>query len=558
MSCGCAFGMSSRAMSITKFAVAAAIVIRVGMAAPATADVGNFGPERVRIAAGSAAWMALLHYRSFGTDGGVKSEVDRDGFFITPGGYVSPQAELREGLRLLTGGGEPAAAFACRFPARAQWIAQEFGIPGLRAQIVLCEELGRWIREVGAKRVSLVFASAYIDSPSSMFGHPLLRFDGDRPVLSSYAVNYAVPIPPDDSLTYPLKALFGRYRGEFSVLPFYQKLREYQFIEQRDIWEYPLDLTESEVEAIVLHLWELQSVEFQYFFLNENCGSRLLDLIEVARSRRAVRGPAPLFVVPKDVVKGLVTDLAIPDAINQLTSAGALVPERNALAVKPHIGHETSSIDVAWSRLVEGNRSSENALDLTLRGGYHLELDPPNGYPAGAYIEFLTARLRIAADVARLEGATLLRIDSQQPSADGRLARAWTGGVEISRRHVPGTLVEDRLSLQGHIGLGYSLPTRAGTLIGRLGARASVSRSGADLGAGYQVGARASLTPRARWSVLASRYWFADAGVAVDELSVGLGGDVGDRLAIIGQFDSSYAHGERSSRAVRLGIRRYF
>ena len=38
--------------------------------------------------------------------------------------------------------------------------------------------------------------------------------------------------------------IFGGFRGEYAKMPYYFKVREYADYESRDIWEYPLNLTQ--------------------------------------------------------------------------------------------------------------------------------------------------------------------------------------------------------------------------------------------------------------------------------------------------------------------------
>jgi hypothetical protein len=61
----------------------------------------------------------------------------------------------------------------------------------------------QWFRELDAEAVTLVFASAYLNNPASLFGHTLLRLDRrgqtEQTRLLAYAVNYAA----DDSNSTP-------------------------------------------------------------------------------------------------------------------------------------------------------------------------------------------------------------------------------------------------------------------------------------------------------------------------------------------------------------------
>jgi hypothetical protein len=42
------------------------------------------------------------------------------------------------------------------------------------------------------------------------------------------------------------KVLTGQYPGEYSIMPYYRKVKEYGDFESRDLWEYELNLTPEE------------------------------------------------------------------------------------------------------------------------------------------------------------------------------------------------------------------------------------------------------------------------------------------------------------------------
>ena len=135
----------------------------------------------------------------------------------------------------------------------------------------------------------LVFPAAYLNSPSSMFGHTLLRIDqadvtSNNTALLSYALNFGAYIEGmDNSILYAWKGLMGGYPGMFALVPYREKLAEYSRLENRDLWEYKLNLTPEETGRMVEHVWELKQVRFDYYFFDENCSFRLLELMEIAR-----------------------------------------------------------------------------------------------------------------------------------------------------------------------------------------------------------------------------------------------------------------------------------
>jgi hypothetical protein len=88
-----------------------------------------------------------------------------------------------------------------------------------------------------------------------MYGHTLLRIDArdqdERTRLLAYAINFAADTDEKNGLVFAVKGLLGGYPGTFSVLPYYLKVREYGDLENRDLWEYELDLSPPEVDRVL-------------------------------------------------------------------------------------------------------------------------------------------------------------------------------------------------------------------------------------------------------------------------------------------------------------------
>ncbi len=66
----------------------------------------------------------------------------------------------------------------------------------------------------------MVFASGYVNSPASMFGHTFLRIDSslENSPLLSFAVNYAaLTDPKDGGIAFTVKGMLGGYKGYYSV-----------------------------------------------------------------------------------------------------------------------------------------------------------------------------------------------------------------------------------------------------------------------------------------------------------------------------------------------------
>jgi hypothetical protein len=254
-------------------------------------------------------WRLLGHYAP-GARGGVASLAHGERFFFSRVGRTDPRAELHETLsaffdpaRFVRDGEPP----VCAFPARWAWLARELEIDASRLPAVSCERYEKWREGLDARGITLVFPEAYMNNPASMFGHTLLRVDssvesGDRELLA-YAINFAAEAGNDGGIAFAFKGIFGGYDGFFSVLPYYEKLEQYGDWENRDIWEYPLRLTEPEIDTLLAHVWELRGVPFRYFFFDDNCSYQLLALLEIARPGLDLLSFFPLWAIPIDTVR---------------------------------------------------------------------------------------------------------------------------------------------------------------------------------------------------------------------------------------------------------------
>jgi hypothetical protein len=251
-------------------------------------------------------WHLLMHTPH------TESEIDDPNFFLASNGKTDISSELDVTIQHFSHDlNQSDGSVFCRFPARRAWLENElntsFGIGE-------CRDYEALVAKMNPQKVTLIFPSAHINSPASMFGHTFLRIDSTmESKLMSYAINYAAHTEDTNGLLFAYKGLFGGYYGYYSILPYYEKLKEYRDSESRDVWEYDLNLTHDEVVAMVRHIWELQHIHSWYYFLNENCSYHMLWLTEIARPSVNLREHFFYYVIPPDTVRafeeeGLVRD----------------------------------------------------------------------------------------------------------------------------------------------------------------------------------------------------------------------------------------------------------
>lgn len=278
---------------------------------PAAPDGAGYQDELLDAArrlglSGERYWDVLLHYK--GGPGQRRSLVDDPRFFLSPRGKADPEAELEAAVSgFFEAGGEEKETPRCRFPARYAWLSERLAVDPARIPPVSCPSLDWKTARIDARRASLVFATGHLNSPASMYGHTFLRIDPayESPLLA-HAVNYAATTDPrDGGFTYAFKGIFGLYPGYYSILPYYDKVKEYHGMDQRDLWEYPLRLSPEQVRRMTLHVLDLQEIGSDYYFFGENCSYNLLFLLEAAAPEASLTERFGPWTIPADTVKAV-------------------------------------------------------------------------------------------------------------------------------------------------------------------------------------------------------------------------------------------------------------
>ena len=199
-------------------------------------------------------WLALVHYRP-GVFSGCRGTIDSEDFYLAENGRTDPAAELEATVRLFAQGDDKDKI--CRFPARYIFLKNK----GMVDKIdVKCEEFDRFKKDLRPAGATLLFTDAYMNNPSSLFGHTLLRIDTARKgtQLLAHGVSYgAFTKGAEGTLLYAVKGLAGGYYGGWTVKPYYDVINMYNNIENRDIWEMKLNFSPAELEMLsLIHISE--------------------------------------------------------------------------------------------------------------------------------------------------------------------------------------------------------------------------------------------------------------------------------------------------------------
>jgi hypothetical protein len=443
------FGASHQALAETPRRVAGSSFVR----APAAELLKRARDLGI---AHSRGWLSLLHYRPRGPRAAV-SQVDGRRFFLAPDGLRDPEAELAATLvafaQPVVAGREDEHA-QCRFPARRRLLDDQLHF-GSALPAPLCPALARFQAELDPVSVSLVYVANFLDDPASAFGHTFIRLKKRRPAGSTisadeldHSVEYTATTDTNNPFLYAFKGLTGLFPGVFRFHSFASKAHEYEDAEARDLWEYHLDLTQSEVQLLMLHLWELADIHFDYYYLTKNCSYHALATIEAAVPRIDLVTHLNLFVLPRDTIKALFSRPGLvrkidyhPSLRSQLraqhsrrSSAQPLAPVPTPTDKDPRRAHGSLRATLG-SGITSQYQSSFNTLGFRL--ALHDLTDPPDGEPELAQLQFLDTCLRYDPGQRSftLDRLTFAEVVALNPLTSYERALSWRARAFGMRLH---------------------------------------------------------------------------------------------------------------------------
>ncbi len=263
-------------------------------------------------------WKSILFYEKkwLGTE---ESVVDSPNFFLAGNGKISSAEEMKATIYAFY---QEAKNFSdlnehaqCRFPARLKWLGTKLNLKDLPK--ISCPDYEQWRQEVIVKDISVVFASNYLNNPASLFGHTFLRLhkkkrdsaNQEYPLLD-YALNFAANPTTQNPFLYSLYGLIGKFKGTFSLMPYYIKVQEYNNVESRNLWEYLLPFSEDDIDSFLSSLWEVGNQTMDYYYFDENCSYILLMLLDASRSDIHLAEEFSTFVIPSDTIKSVIRSLS--------------------------------------------------------------------------------------------------------------------------------------------------------------------------------------------------------------------------------------------------------
>lgn len=259
----------------------------------------------------SLVWLALVHYQKGWF--GYKGTIGSDSFYLSPEGRNNPEKELVATIALFNSDDNEKK---CLFPARYM-VLKRNGL--INSEFPECTEFEQFKDDLRPAGITLLFTDAYMNNSSSLFGHTLLRVDTARKgtQLLAHGINYGAWTEGyENSFLYAVYGLVGFYPGGYTVKPYYDIINTYNNIENRDIWEYNLDLSPEELDLFVAHIWEAGQTITPYYFFSQNCSYMLMELFDAVRPELKLANDFKAQTIPLDTIKAVNARKGLVKSVN--------------------------------------------------------------------------------------------------------------------------------------------------------------------------------------------------------------------------------------------------
>lgn len=262
--------------------------------------------------ANDKTWLSMLYYERKKLGTGFESIFDSQNFFLNKEGQTNPQKELESTIaEFFNKNSLPfknifnqKQTAQCAFKGRYEWLRKKLEFDNSKLPQHKCSDFEEWYKNINPQSATLIFASSYLNNPASMFGHTFLLINNDeeKQKILSQAVNYSANTDETNGIIFAYKGIFGLYDGKFSIMKYHKMIKKYNNAENRDIWEYDLNISQQELRMLMTNLWEINNNHANYYFFSENCSYLLLKLLQIVRSDIDYEKPIFGWIIPSDTV----------------------------------------------------------------------------------------------------------------------------------------------------------------------------------------------------------------------------------------------------------------
>ncbi|MFC0820703.1 Lnb N-terminal periplasmic domain-containing protein [Moraxella marmotae] len=541
----------------------------------------------------SVGWRRLLLFGDK-PKSNDKSSLNNPKFFLSKQGQHDAHAEL---VAMLTAMQNHDTDAVCRFVARTHFLNQilaDYGIDSGTSD-VLCGEFEQFAKRLNAKRLSLIFAEENPNHIASAFAHTLLRADDGKDDTQATAINYTISSnPADNAAAAAIKSLSGGYFGVMEILPYQQKADDYLIKNERDLWQFSLNLTADEVAQIVRHIWEVKDMARPYFFTHDNCATEIVRLIDVVRPQGSMRAKVGKIVIPSRIAS-ILSEQGVISRQQYLPSASSIRQAKlnngNDFDMLNLIPSHNNPIDATPVHRIgvgigmDNRYQNRTVYGVQLNAAYQDLLDNPNGVRPLLDLQLLSLDAIYDDEKAKIKDLTIFATRSLNPSNTAKNNAMADKKGRASGMRLKFTQVTDASDTANddHLVLDVGMQKGKAWTLGQAAKNSgeiadttcyALANGGVQLGRinqGYRIGVGANLgcvhyaTHRLRGVLELSLpyYYHPDnqagvrSGYWQPAVSVGVQADISRDYAIRATAKREWANAQNSTQAM-IALQRYF
>jgi hypothetical protein len=189
----------------------------------------------------------------------------------------------------------------------------------------------------------IVLTSPYQQNPASAFGHVFLLQADSLPYPLWKTIEFVAETKDANKLSYITKGVYGGFAANYETMPFYEKIHKYVDNEKRDLFIYPLKVSNTELAKFndTLNSWKTKKTSYKFF--TNNCVDGIYNLL---KSTLDSVQEAPVMLIPQNLIRLLNESGKIEKPI-LLRFSGNKKEEENFIPQKDmQIPHRYSRIDI--------------------------------------------------------------------------------------------------------------------------------------------------------------------------------------------------------------------
>lgn len=192
---------------------------------------------------------------------------------------------------------------ACDYPARARIIAKVLNKNFYDIYPNFCDDYQRFLNNFPVDELFLIYTSENVTRASSMMGHIMLRADGknNKDMQVQHGVTFFTELEGVNVAKIMWESLVTGKEGIFQIAPYAPFVDYYVNTEQRNVYEYPLKISEDDKLLIRDAIWEYGQSQTAYYFHTYNCATVTQAILGLASFE--LMPQKGQWITPLDVVK---------------------------------------------------------------------------------------------------------------------------------------------------------------------------------------------------------------------------------------------------------------